>query len=45
MSKPISDTGDFAEVPVGQRADLDGYDPDDYGGVPVFGDDAELEGR
>lgn len=30
------DTGDFAEVPVGERADQDGYDPDEYGGVPVF---------
>ena len=40
MRQSMVDTGDFAEVPVVQRADQDGYDPDDYGGVPVFGDDA-----
>lgn len=32
----VLDTGDFAEVPAEQREDVDGYDPDDYGGVPVF---------
>lgn len=41
MSEPLMDTGDIAEVPPHERADLDSYDPDDYGGVPVFGDEPE----
>jgi hypothetical protein len=31
-----ADTGDYSEVPVHECADEDGYDPDDYGGTPVF---------
>lgn len=44
MNKSVVDTGDFAEVPAERRADQDGYDPDDYGGIPVFGDRAGREG-